>query len=178
MRIQIYAATCNYVHIHYYNAYHAHMHTFTNIFGFQTSGSSCDLICKCIYNHICNAFTGLCPHGRQDVTMRTIVLWKPYPVTYRVQGRVRLYNYTLWSNGYWTIGSEHFVALVDRPQIVSRSMGRLIHIMTTRKPIPTTNCTIQEIREIMNFWCRNKTFLWECLRSYDVGNASITDQIV
>ena len=75
-------------------------------------------------------------------------------------------------------GLTHFVALVDRPQIVSRSMDRLIHIMTTRKPIPTTNCTIQEIREIINFWCRNKTFLWECLRSYDVGNASITDQIV
>ena len=67
--------------------------------------------------------------------------------------------------------------------------------MTTRKLIPTTKYTIKEIRDIeqtnpermslqnpqrnyFQFGVRTKEFLVGTLRSFDVGNVPITDQIV
>ena len=81
--------------------------------------------------HKCNPFWGLCP------------VWRP-----AIRRGFKGAAITLWSNGYWTKGrrSRHGLThsvLVDRPQIVSRSMDHVINL-TTRKLILTTKCTVEE----------------------------------
>ena len=75
-------------------------------------------------------------------------------------------------------GLPHFVLLVDRPQIVTRSTKQIIN-MTTRKLIPTTKYIKLKKSEILNrqrkyFGVRTKV---SC-GNVDIGNAPITDQIV
>ena len=77
-------------------------------------------------------------------------------------------------------GLTHFVLLVDRPQIVTRSTKQIIN-MTTRKLIPTTKHIQLKKSEILNrhrkyfkFGVRTKV---SCGNA-DIGNVPITDQIV